>query len=286
MKKQVIEDYLTQFIGEKIIYVPNPGNAGDALIACATYQLLNKLNIEYKTGEVSKTYPGSIVLYGGGGNLVKPYLNAINFIKNNHKIVEKLTVLPHTIRDYGEVLSTLGSNVDIICREIPSYEYCAKYISNTNNLYLANDMAFSVSVEQVFREKALLLYDRSTAIKNLKRKVREIIYRIKNIPTVGTLNSYRLDVEKTKVRIPFNNIDVSQSHALDEMNEQLILDCVASMFSFITKYDVINTNRLHVAISGLILGKKVNFYDNSYGKNHSVYLNSIKDNYKNINWMV
>ncbi len=44
-----------------------------------------------------------------------------------------------------------------------------------------------------------------------------------------------------------------------------------SIFKYLSKYEVINTNRLHIAIVGSMLNKKVNFYNNSYYKNRAVY---------------
>ena len=42
-----LEKYLGQFRNFKVCYIPNPGNAGDSLIASATFQLLKKYEIEY-----------------------------------------------------------------------------------------------------------------------------------------------------------------------------------------------------------------------------------------------
>jgi exopolysaccharide biosynthesis predicted pyruvyltransferase EpsI len=39
----------------------------------------------------------------------------------------------------------------------------------------------------------------------------------------------------------------------------------------VNQFDQINTNRLHVSITGALLGKTVNLYDNSYGKLFNVY---------------
>lgn len=44
-----------------------------------------------------------------------------------------------------------------------------------------------------------------------------------------------------------------------------------SLFEYISRYETINTNRLHVGIVGYLLDKQVNFYRNSYYKNEAVY---------------
>ena len=45
---------LIQQLGGKVNYLPNPGNAGDSLIACATYQFFERNNIEYKCCQSEK----------------------------------------------------------------------------------------------------------------------------------------------------------------------------------------------------------------------------------------
>ena len=42
-------------------------------------------------------------------------------------------------------------------------------------------------------------------------------------------------------------------------------------------YETIYTTRLHAAILGVLLGKKVVFMDNSYGKNRGFYETWLKD---------
>ena len=47
----------------------------------------------------------------------------------------------------------------------------------------------------------------------------------------------------------------------------------------ISKYKVVNTNRLHGGIASSLLQKTVNLYPNSYWKNKAVYEYSLKDKY-------
>ena len=57
------------------------------------------------------------------------------------------------------------------------------------------------------------------------------------------------------------------------------------MFEFLTRYDEVRTNRLHIAIAGALLGKRVKFYPNSYYKCEAVYRYSMKDRFPNVQWM-
>ena len=54
------------------------------------------------------------------------------------------------------------------------------------------------------------------------------------------------------------------------------------LFNYISNYEIVNTNRLHIGIAGCLIGKKVNFYKNSYYKNKASYEFSIKNKFKNI----
>lgn len=62
-------------------------------------------------------------MYGGGGNLIPAYREGADFIETQHRRAKKLIVLPRTIDGHDELLQSLGSNVDIICREPLSYEH-------------------------------------------------------------------------------------------------------------------------------------------------------------------
>ena len=78
-----LENFLSNFKGKKIIFVPNPGNAGDSLIALGTYHLLKKIGINYVNGNWYDEYENSEILFGGGGNLIGIYQNCEQFIIKN-----------------------------------------------------------------------------------------------------------------------------------------------------------------------------------------------------------
>jgi hypothetical protein len=46
----------------------------------------------------------------------------------------------------------------------------------------------------------------------------------------------------------------------------------------------VHTNRLHVAIGAMKLGKSVKLYGNNYFKIRAIYDYSIKDKYQNVEW--
>ncbi|MCF7999464.1 MAG: polysaccharide pyruvyl transferase family protein [Methylovulum sp.] len=282
MDKININDYLKQYLSDDVIYVPNPGNAGDSLIAHATYQVLDRLGINYQEGNLESIYENKIVFYGGGGNLVNPYTNALTFIENNYSKVKKLVILPHTIRDYSNILSTLGKNVDLICREKESYKYVTQHATRAN-IFVSDDLAFHTNVKKTIDDgDAMFTSVDQFFIRNIKRNIRSSMYNTKNVLTNNILNSFRTDIEKTDIIIPFNNIDISQAFATDNMSKLYSHEAVYRIFKFIEKFNCVNTNRLHICIASALLGKEVNFYRNSYNKNYSIYEFSLHKKYNNV----
>ncbi len=83
-----------------------------------------------------------------------------------------------------------------------------------------------------------------------------------NIIPNGILYCFRNDHEKSLIFIPFENQDISiwGTH-----------DSKSFLLYEVSKYSLIHTNRLHVAIAGWLLKIKTYLYDNSYGKNKAVY---------------
>jgi exopolysaccharide biosynthesis predicted pyruvyltransferase EpsI len=126
-----IREFLSELKGEgPIHFKPNPGNAGDSLIACATYQLFDELNLEHVTVRDAHSLDprGKTIVYGGGGNLVEYYRGAArNAIERWHPFARRLVILPSTISGHEDLLRSLGKNVDVICRESVSFDYvCSK----------------------------------------------------------------------------------------------------------------------------------------------------------------
>lgn len=279
-----LEEYLLQFRGKSIVYCPNPGNAGDGIIANATYQLFDKLNIQYAyvspDASVQAT-ANKIVVYGGGGNLVHPYPNARDFITKHHPGAAKLIVLPHTVRAYPELFEAMSNNVDVFCRDVPSFEFMSN-VKTGANVYLSHDVALSTDVDATLRFLSLRAAEFSRQVpraRRLKRSIRRLSHSIRNMHHPKVLNVFREDVEKTAMAIPFSNVDLSQTLCGKDMSPFHAREMASVLFGFVHRHDVVNTNRLHVCIASLLLNKEVHFYDNSYGKNMSIFQCSLKDRF-------
>jgi exopolysaccharide biosynthesis predicted pyruvyltransferase EpsI len=233
-----IYEFLNRYMGKDIIYVPNPGNVGDHVIAYSTMQIFDKIKLKYTVGDINGEYKNQVLFYGGGGNFIGIYDNCRNFMKRNY-IENKIVILPHTIKDEDSILRELNNNVIIICREKVSYSYVYKLSKYKSNIYLSKDLALYLDVS-----------------------------KYKHIIGKGECNAFRIDKEKSSIKIPNNNIDLSLT-LIDDKKD--IKEMSIDMIKCISDYETINTNRLHIAIVSSLLGKKVNFYRNSYYKNKAVY---------------
>jgi len=250
-----IKEFLRDYIGKEIVYVPNAGNAGDTLIAYGTIQVLNELGIVWTMGHYSNTFCDKVIIYGGGGNLVRIYRTAYDFLIKN-KDSNEIVILPHTIKDEDELIESFDNKIKVFCREVKSYEYVKRLHPIKDNVFLSKDMAFYIKVPD----------------------------SIKNVSGTGTANCMRTDRESTKkYEILEDNNDIS--HTLNREGNTSDINVINSItskfFEYLSMYETINTDRLHVGILASLLGKKVNMYDNTYYKLRAVYEYSIKDKFPN-----
>ena len=254
-ENKTVEEFLKQYKNQKVIIVPFDGNSGDAIILFGTIHLLKKLNIKYEFGNKDNNYDNEILIINGGGNLVGIYGDVKKIIDKYQKN-NKVILLPHTIKDEDELLSNLNKNTIIFCREMKSYKYTKSKAKYPNNIFIDHDMAFNIT--------------------NLEK------FKNKQVPNNSVGNCYRTDIEKTDIIIPNDNNDISNtiSHS-KQIKDELINEKIATeFFNYLSNFDTINTNRLHVAISASLLDKNVNFYGNSYWKNKEIYNYSIKNKFK------
>ena len=177
-------------------------------------------------------------------------------MNNNNEII----IFPQTIDAYTGILSKLNNKVTIFCREKISYDFVKQHFRFPENLYLSKDLAFYLD------------------------------YPIEDkIPSNNILNCFRQDSERTDIKIPSDNIDISNNNKIIQdhwsmNNPQKLKDIYIRLLKEINKYDIINTNRLHIAIAGTLLNKTVKFYKNKYWKNKAVYQYSLS-NFDNIEFL-
>ncbi|WP_374166794.1 polysaccharide pyruvyl transferase family protein [Arcticibacter sp. MXS-1] len=285
-----IDEFLTKFKGKKIFFKPNPGNGGDAIIAYGTIKVFKKLGLDYEIVGKNSDLKGKDVFYGGGGNLIGEYTNCAQFLSEQSGC-RTLTILPHTVSGHSDVLKTLRENVTVICREIKSFEY-VKSFGNIGNVLLMDDMALSLEAKdflfrKTFINRLIYVTKPKDMLWALYHRKATIGYFLENRNKNETLNAFRVDVEKTDIAIPKDNLDLSALFNYDSSmsNETLVKRTALLIGGFLNQFEVVNTNRLHICITSAILGKKVNFYSNSYWKNESIYEFSLKERFPRINWI-
>lgn len=262
MKYQEINllEFLKNYSGKKVIYCANPGNAGDALIAHATYKLFEKANIQFEIINSTQQVSDKIVFYSGGGNLVEgKYLDAYNFLQNNLEHNEEIVILPHTIYGFDDLLLS-AKNLIILCREKVSYEYLQTLRFPSEHLFLVHDAAFNLETTE------------------LASYMKE---------GMGIANCFRKDSESSNLfKIPEENLDISLSWNGKLWHNAKLAEMVTySLASYLCEFQIVKTDRLHIAILAALLGKQVLMYPNNFYKNKAVYEYSIKNCYKNVTFL-
>jgi asparagine synthase (glutamine-hydrolysing) len=255
-----LEEFMKKYAGREVVYCANPGNAGDAIIACATFRLFKKLNIKPSIVRHTEIVSGQTVFYAGGGNLVEgKYQHAFHFIENNYRQNKEIIILPHSVCGYDELLLS-ASNLVIICREKNSYENLANIGIPAERLFLAHDMAFSLPTS----EFSAFLQQGS-----------------------GTAHIMRTDSESMKSNdLPYDNLDISMSWNGELWHRPEFAENVTfSLACYLSAFEIIETDRLHVAILSAMMNKKVILYSNNYYKNKAVYAYSIREKFPNVSFI-
>ena len=268
---------MRSFRGGEIVYVPNPGNAGDALIALGAYQMFDRLGLRYVTGSTSGTYENRVVVYGGGGALVDIWPGAEDFFRRNHKLCKNLILLPHTVRAHPDLWAEMDERCLIFAREPASYEYVNAHRTRSQ-VFCGHDLALFLGDADIARlpwslphAKARLSWIKPYAKLMAVAKLLD-----------GTLRCFRTDLEATKVPIPRFNSDLSARFYSSDMSREACTNTAKLLRRIMKAYDRVETNRLHLAILAAILGKPVRMFDNIYGKNRSIFEYSVKDYFQNV----
>lgn len=297
-----IEQFLLQFQGEEIVYFPNPGNAGDSVIASATYQVLDRLGLRYITPRFGRyDLKDRIVIYGGGGNLVGPGSFSSRLMGATHAEARRFVVLPQTVKAVTPLLQACGTNVDIICREAVSYEYVRNNAPRAQ-VHLMDDMAFSLDVGTLLNSTpehsplgrlAAVLRAKACESRNVPALsdvfrtfgLRAMNANLKQRRGEDTLYCFRTDGEKTDIPLPLSNIDLSEVFKFGVETKDVAYLSARSVFNYLAQFKTVHTNRLHMAISSALLGLDVRFYANDYYKCRAVYEQSLRERFTNVRWM-
>lgn len=303
--KNIIDKELLNLINNDYVLldVPYHYNIGDVLIWNGELEFLKQLpykhlNFGYYYQNFKITDNTIILLHGGGnfGDLWRGFqdyrLEIISKYPNN-----KIVVFPQTVyyqhdnnMKADSQLMSRHKNLTICARDTKSYSILKENFQN--NILLVPDMAFYMSI------KKLKKYILREGEKNLflKRNDKELLlstfhadsesFDVLDWPTEdGTLELYcmwdnyllktyrRCDRRKYLKKIApfFKGLNDLYIHTL--LRNKITKIGVG----FVSKYKSIYSTRLHTAILGLMINKKVVFFDNTYGKNKNFYNSWLTD---------
>jgi len=298
-----------------IYYRPNPGNAGDSLIALATFRLFHRLGIEYRLADENFDPTDQLLLFGGGGSLIAKYREdtAWQVVNDAAKKARRLVILPQTVQGCSDFLSELGDRVEILCREPISYDHVKQHATRST-VYLAHDLALCLDARAFLSEshmstsRAVAMYVEKMTWKVLGNpwgeRVRQLpgIMQLKRIRAqgrqlrnmlqttlrdavqTGELNCFRTDKERAHDTVPANNVDLSRLLRIGVQNYTVNALICREFLEFLDAFSVIHTDRLHVTIASSLLGKEVHLHANNYYKNRAIYDHSLRTRFPNIHW--
>lgn len=246
-------------------YIPNQGNLGDMLIAAASLLFFKKYNLSYDT------YTGKnseYIVYGGGGiwtadykNLWEPFLPVFQHAK-------KVVILPGSFHNCPEFASKLDERFVVFCREKQSYEYLKSFHTKATIL-LDHDMALRID-EHFWDTKV------SPGAAFFTHCLKKCTKHAKNELAAPVSFLLRQDCER-QAAID-KGVDLSSFVFADsKTSERDILFMAQTMMTLINTASVVITDRLHVAIASLLLGKETYLLDNNYKKLSNVYSHSLAE---------
>lgn len=259
----------------RLLFIANPGNAGDALIASATWQLFEDLGLRPMQARARDIRRGDNVIYGGGGNLIPLYSDAQKAMETSLRVgVTRFVLLPHTIRGHEELLSSLDQRFTLFGRDEVTMQHLAAHACGALR-DAAPDMALGIDAERLQRRVATLPWWWTWRWAGLHSNKRARYQRWQRLSSLlqpdahGHLEVYRSDQEAAHERGPaerdLSGLYCSALHNRDEC------DAVSAQFlNIIGRASSVSTDRLHVAIGANALHRQVRLFDNSYGKNHGV----------------
>lgn len=275
-----------------LLDLPYYSNIGDTLIWQGELDFLK--SIEYKCLGMfsldSFQYPtidnNAIIIFQGGGNFGDLWPTCHEFRMNvvRHYPNNKFIFFPQTIwfKDQIKLKECLEElsyhNVHICVRDKKSFELLAGYFNGKK--YLLPDMAFCIDISKfktraphkpaLFLKRNDVEFLSTSSLNDVIQGIPE--YDVSDWPTMkqGNIPTFILYVLKKYLRrVPL----LLDFYSLYLYRPYLIRAGV----NLITMYDEIYTTRLHGAILSVLLGKRIVFFDNSYGKNSGFFQAWLKE---------
>lgn len=257
--EKLAEDIKYRSTGKKIVYIPNPGNWGDGLVRYGTKLFFEDFEIPHV--EVNtKINPGfewtkmslfpflmhnsykDFFFIFGGGAAWSKTYNM------GFSTVDLLSRYTNNILVLPSTFELCFSNSSIRFYSRGMYES----LQAMPRASFCHDMAFYISVRQ--RSHFPQPYKSKDKLGLFLRTDEESVLDLRNLPT--------------------GSIDPSArgNH----------MSCGDSFLRIIGSYEMVFTDRLHVAIAAAMYKKPIHILGNSYFKVKEVYLSSLKERFQNV----
>jgi exopolysaccharide biosynthesis predicted pyruvyltransferase EpsI len=250
--------------GGRCFFMPNGGNLGDCLIASATLQAFQTARIpwDFIRGNRQSVRREDLLIFGGGGSLVPLYEGGVQCLESLQRLGAPVVVLPQTVRGNERFWSS-ARGITVFCRDSLSLEFLKGYPAVAS--FLADDMALGLDLRQdPFSTVAAIRAATSSAARDSR-----------------ALLAYRRDAE---ARAPAGrlSLDISAVAHPAMLSIGSIHAHTCAFLAALSGYSEIQTDRLHVAIGGGLLGIPVLLSEDLYGKNKAVFETSLKQRFPHL----
>lgn len=273
-----MEAFFAELRGTAVLFFANPGNAGDSLIAAATWQAFARNGIEAAQIGLEAKVDDRVVLLGGGGNFIPLYREITDAIASFAGQARKIVILPHTIRGNEVVLRQMDARYTVFCRDERSFGH-VRSIQPALDVRLSHDMAFHLDAPALLRDAALA----ARAEPRWRKALAEAGVDEATLGRPEGVDLRRVDVESAVER-PRSDIDISEAFRFGTGADQAPVAAWCFLKSISVARQIV-TDRLHVAIGAALLGTPCRLHDNSYGKNAAVYRHSLAGRFPNVTFV-
>lgn len=257
-------------------YVPNQGNAGDALIAAGTWQFFEDCGIAPRFTDTRALATGDTAIYAGGGNLVPEYDNCRDFLEKCLEVdVARALVLPHSIRGHEALLKRLDPRFTLVCRDRESFARVLE-TGTRAEVMMAPDMALYLDPDRLFTRCSC--YWMPYVWTQLLRKGQVLTYlrwqralrRLRPEPG-QSISVLRADAEATLAEPGDATGDIPNFYG-SKYRFRAETDLISrDLLKLLQPAGAVCTNRLHVGLAAALMGCEVEYRDNSYGKIRALY---------------
>lgn len=270
-------------------YMMNQGNVGDALIASSTVALFEREGLDFHSygPELPAGTEEITLVYGGGGSFVPYYGMLPHYVRLfSDPRLRRCVILPQSFRDCDELVDVLDERFTVFCRERTSYDYCLSRNGRARFLP-ADDMALAAQPEMLRKRPVKLPFLAMEERAWGKRMEKDINTSLVTLPGAGKLAvCLRDDSESTGhaqalKELPLNtDLSAYSVRVIDEVEHAFAY--TRWLLKALDQPDVILTDRLHLGISGALLGKEVFLMDNVYGKISGIYELSLRERFPRV----